>query len=455
MRINDLLNSGYSFSIDEKLIQRKFNYINVVLFIGLFGLFQGLFYNFFITKNYDLAYIEIAVLFLQSFNIYILRANKNSVKYVVFISSLLIITLFNILYSMSSPGDLKIIWIFIYAPALMVINQKKYSTLWLSILISTILFQSFQTIYPVDFTHAQTIYFLLVTIILSFLMYYIDALIKNDIQTIISQNNQLCSLNSNLEEKIEMEVKKNRIKDIRLDQQSKSANIGSMIANISHQWKQPLSIISASIGNLSLYKEGLIGENEFDDMKSNIEQNVKYLTQTIDDFKNLLNPNQSKSYHKLSSIIDSAKNLLATNMIKNDIIFTCDYKFDGNIEIYKNELIQVLLILLNNSIYQMSLNSNNKNILIAKTEVVESDIRLIITDNGGGIEDNIIKNIFDRYFTTKDEDQGTGLGLSIAYDIIKNKLNGTISAKNINFYAENENFKGACFEIVLRDYLND
>jgi signal transduction histidine kinase len=142
-------------------------------------------------------------------------------------------------------------------------------------------------------------------------------------------------------------------------------------------------------------------------------------------------------------------------MIKNNIIFTCDYKFDGNIEIYKNELIQVLLILLNNSIYQMSLNSNNKNILIAKTEVVESDIRLIITDNGGGIEDNIIKNIFDRYFTTKDEDQGTGLGLSIAYDIIKNKLNGTISAKNINFYAENENFKGACFEIVLRDYLND
>jgi signal transduction histidine kinase len=450
MNINNLINSGYDFNNNEKLIQRKFNYLNIVLFIGLFGLLLGLFYNLFILEKYKLAYIEMGVLAFQLLNIYILRLDKKYRKYIVFMSSFLIVFVFNILYSLSSPGELKIIWIFIYAPALMVINKKEHSIIWLSILIFTILAQSFQTIYPIEFTHSQTIYFLVVTIILSLLMYYIDSIIKDDIDTIIYTNNQLNELNDTLEDRVMHEIKQNRIKDNRLAQQSKSANIGSMVANISHQWKQPLSIISASIGNLSLYKEGLLDDSEFDTMKNNIEDNVKYLTQTIDDFRNLLNPNQSKSLNSISSIVKSTTNLLSTEIIKHNIIMRYDYQYDEEIEIYKNDLIQVFLVLLNNSIYQMSQHENQDRFITISTNLDDNHIRLSITDSGGGIDDDVIKNIFDRYFTTKDNDNGTGLGLNIARDLVEHRLDGNIYAKNIHFEVEGKSHKGACFEILLK-----
>ena len=46
-------------------------------------------------------------------------------------------------------------------------------------------------------------------------------------------------------------------------------------------------------------------------------------------------------------------------------------------------------------------------------------IEVRIKDNGNGIPQNLLKKIFQPFFTTKPTGQGTGLGLSLAYDIVK------------------------------------
>jgi len=57
------------------------------------------------------------------------------------------------------------------------------------------------------------------------------------------KNKELLSLNQNLQKKIKDEVDKNRQKDIKLLEQAKITSMADMLSNISHQWKQPLSII--------------------------------------------------------------------------------------------------------------------------------------------------------------------------------------------------------------------
>jgi len=55
---------------------------------------------------------------------------------------------------------------------------------------------------------------------------------------------------------------------------------------------------------------------------------------------------------------------------------------------------------------------------------------LEVCDNGTGIKKNILSNIFNPFFTTKDEEKGTGLGLSISYAIIK-EMKGIIKVNSV------------------------
>ena len=77
-----------------------------------------------------------------------------------------------------------------------------------------------------------------------------------------------------------------------------------------------------------------------------------------------------------------------------------------------------------------------------------------IKDNAGGIDDLIIKKIFEPYFTTKHKSQDKGLGLYYVYNIINTKFNGTITVKNKTFTFEECEFKGSEFKIILKDNNN-
>ena len=59
-----------------------------------------------------------------------------------------------------------------------------------------------------------------------------------------------------------------------------------------------------------------------------------------------------------------------------------------------------------------------------------SYIMLSVSDTGPGIPQNIMKRIFDPYFTTKGNGEGTGLGLSVVYGVIKNNK-GSVKVKSI------------------------
>jgi len=77
-----------------------------------------------------------------------------------------------------------------------------------------------------------------------------------------------------------------------------------------------------------------------------------------------------------------------------------------------------------------------------RTKRLNGSVEILVKDNGGGIPDDILKKIFQPFFTTKPTGEGTGLGLSLAYDIIKKGHNGELKL-------ENRQGKGVRFLIVL------
>lgn len=85
-------------------------------------------------------------------------------------------------------------------------------------------------------------------------------------------------------------------KDRLITRQAKLADMGQMIANIAHQWRQPLSLISTTASGLKLYQElNKLDEETLNDSLDQIMRTTAHLSQTIDDFKNFIKDDKQKN----------------------------------------------------------------------------------------------------------------------------------------------------------------
>lgn len=245
------------------------------------------------------------------------------------------------------------------------------------------------------------------------------------------------------------QIVKSREKDHIVAHQSKMAAMGEMIGNIAHQWRQPLSIISTAATGLKVKHEVNVLDSE-DLMKTldTINNSTKYLSTTIDDFRNFFKPNKEKNYFNLNTAFKDSLSLVNHQFTTNEIIIDKNI-LDTKIYGFKNELIQVIINILNNARDALVINKIDKKILIIDTIEDDKNLTITIKDNAGGIKENLINRIFEPYFTTKNQSQGTGIGLYICEEIIVKHMNGSVFVKNIDFEYENIQYTGALFKLTF------
>ncbi len=279
--------------------------------------------------------------------------------------------------------------------------------------------------------------FIILAIVLTFLMLLISYRI-----TKILEKNFL-----EYREKIFEKIQENREKDNILAQQSKMAAMGEMIANIAHQWKQPLSVISTAVTGLKFEKEmEILKDEDFDRGLNSIYNSVMHLSSTIDDFRNFFNPNKEKKVFDLKNIVEKTSKLISSQFDIYDIYFVTNIQ---SVKIFgqENELVQVMINLLNNAKDALKDKEGKRLILI---DIYEKNKKafIIIKDTAGGIDLDDINTIFNAYFTTKGE-KGTGIGLYMSKNIIEKSFDSTIEVENSTFIYEEEEFKGAKFTITF------
>jgi signal transduction histidine kinase len=250
-------------------------------------------------------------------------------------------------------------------------------------------------------------------------------------------------------EKIYEEINKNRKKDSLLAQQSKMASMGEMIGNIAHQWRQPLSLISTVSSGIKMQKEfGTLNDKDLDESVDAITKATKHLSKTIDDFQNFFKPNKTKEKFTTTDVFEKSLSLISAQFKAKSIDIE---KNIDEIEIFglENELIQVLINILNNARDELVKKEQNHKIIVIETKQTKNRVKIIITDNAGGVSTKIINKIFEPYFSTKKEQQGTGIGLYMSKEIITKHMKGNIKVENSTINIKGNSYKGARFTITL------
>jgi signal transduction histidine kinase len=251
-------------------------------------------------------------------------------------------------------------------------------------------------------------------------------------------HNAILSIQSEMKKEVDI----NREKDILIIYQSKQAKIGEMVGNISHQWKQPLNNINLILMNFyDDYKLKELSDEEFKSTIDKLMKIVENMADTIKDFTDFLKPNRESTKFNLTESINLALALMEASLKYNNI--TVELNIDENIMLtgYQNEFSHVLFNILNNARDAILESKTESKFIKIEGFFKDEDIILEITNTGNRIPEQIVKSLFEPYFTTKGEKDGTGIGLYISKIIIEQRMNGTIELENV--------YLGVCCRIRL------
>lgn len=230
--------------------------------------------------------------------------------------------------------------------------------------------------------------------------------------------------------KIEEELEKRILYEKEIMQKNRLASMGEMIDNIAHQWRQPLMKINAIVLNTDRSIElKKYDEKYLQDRLNDISQAVYHMSNTIDTFREFLNPHKAKESFEISNSIK--KSLKVLNTFLKDVELNINQK-EIYINAYESEFMQVVISILSNSIDIFKVRNIEKKYI--NIDIYEDDINYFVSikDNAGGIKEDIIDKIFEPYFTTKHKSGGTGMGLYISKLIMQSSFKGDIKVKNEN-----------------------
>ena len=255
------------------------------------------------------------------------------------------------------------------------------------------------------------------------------------IEEIADKNRQLEVFNQEMQALVSIEVKKNLEKQHMLELQTRHAQMGEMIAMITHQWKQPLSVIQ-TLGTLLKikYASGKLTQTLFTEKIDNLLSQANHLNQTVNDFQKFFTPSKKKVNFDMQETMTSVLALIEMEYALENIKIMLKEEIPVSVYGYENEYKQVILSLLQNAKDALLVSTQeNKQISI---RIDKKDNRSLVTieDNAGGIPEEILENIFMQYVTTKED--GSGLGLHIAKSVIENNMQGKIWVENTEVGAQ-------------------
>jgi len=427
--ILSIADKGYSTE-DEKLQHGFLIYMGLLMSMG--GLMWGslcLLNELYLPASIPFAYVLITTL-----NFLYLYKSKNFIfaqNLQIFISLMLPFFFQFFLGGFVASGG-NVLWSVLAVFGSFTLRRRQASVIWLVLFIFVMILSgivdSEAKKFDAGFSEPYTILFFVVNFILTisiiFTLYY---------YFVNSEEKARANLQNTIEQL--------KIAQERLIESEKMASLGSLVSGVAHEINTPLGVgltgvsqINHEIKKLELnYKEESLTEEALLESVSTIKQ----LTQTIQNrlnnavtlvksFKHISIDQHFEDIREFNLGVytqDLLLSLQAPLKSKNvKIINNIDSNI--NLESYPGIYSQIFSNLILNSV-KHAFKEESENIIKISASMGDS---LIINyeDNGIGIDDEIEKKIFDPFFTTKRGQGGSGLGLNIVYNLVVQKLGGSI-----------------------------
>ncbi len=265
--------------------------------------------------------------------------------------------------------------------------------------------------------------------------------LKHQNMEISEKNQQINNMNLNLEKRVRDSIAEIHQKDDMLIINSRQAAMGELLGFIVHQWKQNIYGISLYIEGLKnlLTQRGSLDVNVAREPLEKIDSSIIEMYSTFNDFNNFLKPGKDVEFFSMKGAIEGTINMMYDFITINSVEIMRDYNGDPSLIGFSNELKQVLMNIIKNSIDAFNERFVNDRKIVISISRSDDMNCLRIRDNAGGIKMDNPVALFDKFNTSKKT--GTGLGLYISKIIIEQRFGGKIEVHN------NEN--GAVFTISI------
>lgn len=255
-----------------------------------------------------------------------------------------------------------------------------------------------------------------------------------------------------------------------LIQSEKMSSLGQLIAGVAHEINNPVNFICGNLRYVAEYAQGLLHLlQEYQKFLPIVPPEIEAELETIDlefimqDLPKLLD-SMKLGTDRIVEIVQSLKNFsrhdeaemkavnihdgidgtlmilhhrLKAAIRRPKIEIVKNYAKLPLIECYPGQLNQVFMNVLANAIDALEEGMDNQEIspptaqITIRTEVLDNQFVVIrIADNGPGMKEDVIRHIYDPFFTTKEVGKGTGLGMAISYQIVVNRHQGFIKCRS-------------------------
>lgn len=248
----------------------------------------------------------------------------------------------------------------------------------------------------------------------------------------------LQGFNVKLQQQVRDETERRLVQERLLAHNARLAAMGEMVGVIAHQWRQPLTTLGMILQRLEVQQQrGLLTVAAFTEARETGMQQIRTMSETIDDFRNFYSPDRNRSTfqvcRKLREAIALTEGAFAADSI--NLVVRCELTDRDTLHGFPNQFVQAVLNLLTNARDAIQAAAHPagetaNGLIRIHAMAADGRIAISVTDNGCGIPKQLADRIFDSFVTSKESAGGTGIGLYLTRTIVEDSFGGHLSFRS-------------------------